>query len=362
MALQIGLIGLPNVGKTTLFNALTGAQAPVAPYPFTTLERNVGVTTVPDERLEKIAALVNPEEIVPTTIEFVDIAGLVKGASQGEGLGNQFLGYIRDVDAVCMVIRCFSAPDIPHVTSELNPKDDIEVVDLELALADLATVARRLEKVRRQVKGSKGEYEEELELLERLHEALSQGRQVRKLPLNAEGKETVRPFNLLTSKPRLYVANVDEGTLPSGGELVAAVNESADGEVIVLCAGLEAELLEWPQEEAQAYREGLGLEEPGLNRLIEASYRLLDLVTFFTTTGGREVRAWTVPRGTPAVEAAGKIHSDMKRGFIRAEIISHKDLMKAGSFARGREMGLLRLEGRDYQIQEGDVVHFRFHV
>lgn len=362
MSLQIGLIGLPNVGKTTLFNALTGGHAPVAPYPFTTLERNVGVVMVPDERLQRIAALVNPEEIVPTTIEFVDIAGLVKGASEGEGLGNQFLGHIRDVDAVCMVVRCFSAADIPHVTPELNPKDDIEVVELELALADLATVARRLEKLRRQVKGGKGEYEEELELLERLHQVLSQGRQVRKLLLNAEEKEILRPLNLLTNKPRLYVANVDEEALPSGSELAAAAKESANAEVIVLCAELEAELLEWPQEEAQAYREEVGLEEPGLNRLIEASYRLLDLVTFFTTTGGREVRAWTVPGGTPAVEAAGKIHTDMKKGFIRAEIISYEDLMRAGSFARARERGLLRLEGRDYWIREGDIVHIRFHL
>lgn len=362
MALQIGLIGLPNVGKTTLFNALTGARAPVAPYPFTTLERNVGIAIVPDERLQKIASLVNPEEIVPTTIEFVDIAGLVKGASQGEGLGNQFLGYIRDVDAVCMVVRCFSAADIPHVTSELNPEEDIEVVDLELVMADLATVTKQLETLRRQMKGGKGEYEEELELLERLQEALSQGRQIRKLSLNADEREMVKPLNLLTSKPRLYVANVGEEVLPSGGELAARVRESAAAEVIVLCAQLEAELLEWPPEEAQAYREELGLEEPGLNRLIEASYRLLDLVTFFTTTGGREVRAWTVPRGTPAVEAAGKIHSDMERGFIRAEIISYEDLVKAGSFSQVRDKGLLRLEGRDYQIREGDIVHIRFHV
>lgn len=362
MALQIGLIGLPNVGKTTLFNALTGARAAVAPYPFTTLEQNVGVATVPDERLPRIAALVNPEEIVPTTIEFVDIAGLVKGASQGAGLGNQFLGHIRNVDAVCMVVRCFSAADIPHVTTELNPKDDSEVVEIELALADLATVSRRLEKLRRQAKSAKEEYEEELELLERLHEALSQGRQIRKLPLNAEEKEIVRPLNLLTSKPRLYVANVDEEALPSGSELAAKVKESTDAEVIVLCAELESELSGWPREEAQAYRKELGLEEAGLNRLIEASYRLLDLVTFFTATGGREVRAWTVPRGTPAVEAAGNIHTDMQKGFIRAEIISYEDLLKAGSFAQARETGLLRLEGRDYQIREGDIVHIRFHL
>ncbi len=334
----------------------------MAPYPFTTLEQNVGVANVPDERLPRIAALVNPEEIVPPTIEFVDIAGLVKGASQGAGLGNQFLGHIRDVDAVCMVVRCFSAADIPHVTTELNPKDDIEVVEIELALADLATVSRRLEKLRRQAKSGKEEYEEELELLERLQEALSQGRQIRKLSLSVEEKEIVRPLNLLTSKPRLYVANVDEEALPSGSELAAKVKESTDAEVIVLCAELEAELSGWPREEAQAYREELGLEEAGLNRLIEASYRLLDLVTFFTTTGGREVRAWTVPRGTPAVEAAGNIHTDMKKGFIRAEIISYEDLMKAGSFAQARETGLLRLEGRDYQIREGDIVHIRFHL
>jgi GTP-binding protein YchF len=365
MSLQIGIVGLPNVGKSTLFNALTRANAAVASYPFTTIERNVGVAEVPDQRLWDIAALVEPERVVPTTIEFVDIAGLVKGASHGEGLGNQFLGYIRNVDAVAMVVRCFHDPQITHVTAEINPRDDIEVVDLELLLADLATVERRLEKVRSAAKTRPKEYAAELDFLEELHHRLEAGNKAADLTVTDKQAEVLSELNLLTGKPRLYVANVGEEDLPAGGELVPAVTEVAaieGAEVVSLCAQLEMELADWPDEEAAAYRAEAGSGEPGLKKLVEAGYRLLNLITFFTTTGGKEVRAWTLLRGTPASQAAGKVHSDMERGFIRAEVVSCEDLMDSGSFAVAKQRGLLRLEGKEYAVQDGDVIHFRFSV
>jgi len=365
MGLQIGIVGLPNVGKSTLFNALTKANAAVASYPFTTIERNVGVAEVPDQRLSDIAAMVDPERVVPTTIELVDLAGLVKGASHGEGLGNQFLGYIRNVDAVAMVVRCFRDPQIPHVTAEPNPRDDIQVVDLELVLADLATVERRLEKVRSAAKRRPKDYAAELDFLEELHHHLEAGEKAGDLTVKDKEAGMLRELNLLTAKPRLYVANVGEEDLPRGGELAAAVAEMAaveGAEVVSICAQLEMELADWPPEEAAAYRAEAGSGEPGLQKLVEAGYRLLNLMTFFTTTGGREVRAWTLLRGTLAPQAAGKVHSDMERGFIRAEVISYQDLMASGSFAAAKGRGLLRLEGKEYVMEDGDVIHFRFSV
>ena len=365
MSLQIGVVGLPNVGKSTLFNALTRANAAVASYPFTTIERNVGVTEVPDQRLWDIAALVKPERVVPATVEFVDIAGLVKGASHGEGLGNQFLGYIRNVDAIAMVVRCFRDAQIPHVAAEINPRDDIEVVDLELLLADLATVERRLGRVRSAAKARPKDYAAELDFLEELHHRLEAGVKAADLAVTDKQAEMLRELNLLTAKPRLYVANVGEEDLPAGGELAAVVAEVAavEGtEVVSICAQLEMELADWPPEEAAAYRAETGSGEPGLQKLVEAGYRLLNLITFFTTTGGKEVRAWTLPRGALAPQAAGKVHSDMERGFIRAEVVSCQDLMASGSFAAAKQRGLLRLEGKEYVVQDGDVIHFRFSV
>ncbi len=365
MSLQIGIVGLPNVGKSTLFNALTRAGAAVASYPFTTIEPNVGVVEVNDRRLEDIASLVKPERAVPSTVEFVDLAGLVKGASQGEGLGNQFLGHIRNVDAIALVVRCFHAPDIPHVTAELNPREEIETLDLELILADLATVERRLEKVRSMAKGRPTAYEAELDLLGRARDRLDEGQGARGLAMITKEAAMLAPLNLLTAKPRLYVANVGEEDLPKGGKLATAVAEVAEDEgagMVVICAQLEMELAEWPPDEAAEYRGTVGLKESGLEKVIKAGYELLNLVTFFTATGKREVRAWPLLRGTRAPQAAGKVHSDMERGFIRAEVISHADLMAAGSFAAAKERGWIRLEGKDYVVQDGDVIHFRFSV
>lgn len=363
MSLQIGIVGLPNVGKSTLFNALTRAGAAVASYPFTTIDPNVGIVEVPDARLHDVAAIVQPDEVKPTTIEFVDIAGLVAGAHKGEGLGNQFLGHIRNVDAVALVVRCFEDPDVAHVTAELDPLADAEVLDLELMLADLGTVERREEKVRSAAKAQPREHAAELELLARVREHLATGSLAALLPLTPKEAEMLAPLNLLTAKPRLYVANVGEDALPEGGPLAAQVIRRAEEEgaqAVIICAACEADLADWSPEEAAEYRAELGLGASGLERLISASYRLLDLVTFFTATGTNVVRAWTLRRGQTVYEAAGKIHTDMQRGFIRAEVVAHADLVRVGDFARAREHGVLRLEGRDYQVQDGDVIHIRF--
>ncbi len=365
MSLQIGIVGLPNVGKSTLFNALTSAGAAVAAYPFTTIEPNVGVVELPDPRLDGIARIVGPQKVIPTAVQFVDIAGLVRGAHQGEGLGNQFLGHIRNVDALAMVLRCFQDPDVAHVSTELDPLDDLSVVDLEMVLADLAVVERRIEKVRSAAKAQPREYAAELDFLGRLTAHLGAGHPARELQPTGQETGFLQQIGLVTDKPRLLVANVGEDELPDGGPLAAKVvaHARAEGsEAVVLCAACEADLAEWEPEEAAEYRSELGLEEPGLHRLVRAGYRLLDLITFFTATGGEVLRAWTLQRGTPVLAAAGKIHSDMERGFIRAEVVSYDHLMAAGSFTAARERGLLHIEGRDYVVQDGDIVHIRFNV
>ncbi len=363
MSLQIGIVGLPNVGKSTLFNALTKAGAAVASYPFTTIDPNVGVVEVPDPRLANVAAIVQPDEVKPTTVEFVDIAGLVKDAHKGEGLGNQFLGHIRNVDAVALVVRCFENPDVAHVSADLEPLTDCDVIDLELILADLATVERREEKVRSSAKAQPKAHAAELDLLVRMKAHLEGGQLAALMPALANEIEMLRPLNLLTSKPRLYVANIGEDDLPDGGplaEMVLKRSEEEGAQAVVICAQLEADLADWPPEEAAEYRAELGLEAPGLERLIHAGYRLLNLITFFTATGTNVVRAWTLQSGQTAYDAAGKVHTDMQRGFIRAEVVSYSDLMTAGDSTKAREQGMIRLEGRDYVVQDGDVVHIRF--
>ncbi len=364
MSLQIGIVGLPNVGKSTLFNALTRAGAAVAAYPFTTIDPNRGIASVPDRRLEALARLVGPEQVTPATVEFVDIAGLVRGSHRGEGLGNRFLAHIREVEAVAVVARCFADPDVAHVEGSLDPVRDLEVLDLELALADLETVQRRLEKTRTAAKARPKEVAGEVGLLEELEARLQRGEQAHRWALEGEEQAALaQELHLLTAKPRLYVANVGEEDLPDGGEQAAAVAAVAEVEgvpCVVLCARLEADLAEWPPEEAAEYRAAVGLERSGLEALVWAGYQTLDLITFFTLVGGREVRAWSVRRGALAPEAAGRVHSDMERGFIRAEVIGWEELVRAGGWGAARERGLIRVEGREYRVQDGDVCLFRF--
>ena len=363
--MQLGIVGLPNVGKSTLFNALTRSNALVASYPFTTIEPNLGMVPVPDQRLHDVAEIVKPQKTTPTTLRLVDIAGLVKGAHEGEGLGNQFLGHIRNVDAIAMVVRCFVDPEVPHTTPELDPVGDIATVELELALADLATLERRLGKVRTQAKSRPRDFQKQVNLLTRLYELLASGKSLGCADLSVEEREMTRDLSLLTGKPSMYIANVSESDLPDGGEVARIVIERAEAEqaqVVIICAQLEADLAGWPIEEASAYRRELGLSESALGQVVRAGYRLLDLITFFTTTGGKEVRAWTLRRGLRALDAAGTIHTDMQRGFIRAEVIGCSELVRAGSMASAREQGLVRLEGKDYPVRDGDVIHVRFNV
>ncbi|MHB1296569.1 MAG: redox-regulated ATPase YchF [Anaerolineae bacterium] len=365
MALQLGLVGLPNVGKSTLFNALTRAGAEVANYPFTTIAPNVGVVPVPDARLTRIAEIIRPERVVPASLRVVDIAGLVKGASQGEGLGNQFLAHIREVDALAMVVRCFEDPHVPHVTDDLDPVSDIETIDLELILADLEVLERHRERVQTAAKGRPRDYADELGAIDAAMAALKAGQTVRRAPLDGTQRAFLAEVALLTDKPRLFVANVGEKHLPDGGELAArvrALGQAEGSEVVVLAAQLEDELAALEPAEAADYLQAVGLDAPGLDRMIWAGYHLLDYVTFFTTTGGKEVRAWTLRRGQTALEAAAGIHSDLARGFIRAEVVAYDALNALGSLAAAREAGRLRLEGREYLVQDGDVIHIRFAV
>lgn len=365
MSLQIGIIGLPNVGKSTLFNALTQAGATVASYPFTTIEPNRGVVPVPDPRLKALAEIIGPERVTPATVEFVDIAGLVRGAHRGEGLGNQFLGHIRTVDAVAVVCRCFSDADIAHVEGQVDPIRDVEVLDLELTLADLEVTERRLEKARSGAKAQPQAYAEEIKALEELREMLQAGeRAIDWARRGAFRTRLAHELQLLTAKKRIYVANVDEDHLPDGGawaEEVAQLAEEEGNSHVVLCADLEAALVEWPSDEAAAYREEVSLARSGLETLAQAGYRVLDLITFFTITGGEEVRAWPVEHGTQAPQAAGNVHSQMEEGFIRAEVIQFEQLMEVGQWKAARERGLVRVEGRHYQVQDGDVCLFRFN-
>ena len=365
MALKCGIVGLPNVGKSTLFNCLSNAVAQSANFPFCTIEPNVGTITVPDERINELERLANPERVLPTTIEIVDIAGLVKGAHKGEGLGNQFLANIREVDAIIHVVRCFDDDNVIHVDGSVDPVRDKEVIDIELQLKDLETVEKRLSGISRKIKTGDKEALKQHAVYELLKETLESGKSVRSLDFDEDKQLIVDELQLITAKPVMYVCNVDEASVKNGNKYVDALKESVKdegAEVLVLGAAIEADINELETyEERQMFLEDLGLDEPGVSKLIKSAYKLLNLYTYFTV-GVKEVRAWTITKGMTAPQAAGVIHSDFEKGFIRAEVIKYEDFIKYGSEAKVKEAGKLQVNGKDYVVEDGDIMHFRFNV
>ena len=363
--MKIGIVGLPNVGKSTMFNSITKAGAECANYPFCTIEPNVGIVAVPDERIDKLAEMYNPQKVTKAVVEFVDIAGLVKGASKGEGLGNKFLSHIREVDAICQVVRCFEDTNVIHVDGNVNPLRDIETINLELIFADMETLEKRLEKAKKNLKADK-KYQEEIDLIEKIKMNLEKGISARAIEYSEEEQEMLKEMFLLTSKPIIYIANISEEQIENADNesMVKQVKEYAEkenAEVIPLCVKIEEELSGLDEQDKTEMLEALGLEESGLDKLIKRSYDLLGLMSFITA-GEPEVRAWTIKKGTKAPQAAGKIHSDIERGFIKAEIVSYDDLMREGSMNGAKEKGLVRQEGKEYIMQDGDIVLFKFNV